>query len=80
LRAISAGAIESAGYALVYAGKFKFSSAVAANFIMLNLMMYWSAAIVVSAIHEYAVKTETEWQAQRAQGSIPLSQVARYVV
>jgi len=66
LRAISAGAIESAGYALVYAGKFKFSSAVAANFIIVNLMMYWISAIVVSIIHDYAVITETEWQAQRA--------------
>lgn len=59
LRAISAGAIESAGYALVYAGKFKFSPAVAANLIMLNLMMYYLSGLVVSTIHDHAAITET---------------------
>jgi hypothetical protein len=63
LRAISAGAIESAGYALVYAGKF---TAVAANLILINVWMYWIAALVVSVIHDHAVTTETEWQALRA--------------
>lgn len=66
LRAISAGAIESAGYALVYAGTFKFSSSVAANIILLNMMMYWFGGIAASIVHHHAVITETEWQTGRA--------------
>jgi hypothetical protein len=66
LRAISAGAIESAGFALVYAGKFTYSSAIAANLVLINIWMYWLAAIIVSIIHDNAVITETEWQAGRA--------------
>jgi hypothetical protein len=66
LRSISVGAIESAGYALIYAGKFNFSSAVAGNFILLNLLMYLYASLLAAQVRSVAITTEKDWQGSRA--------------
>jgi hypothetical protein len=65
LRGISVGAIEAAGFALVYGSKLPVTANKIANIIIINLLPFCVAFIIVASIQGVAVITETEWQEGR---------------
>jgi hypothetical protein len=68
LRGISVGAIEAAGYALVYGSKFRVPANTIANIIFVNLFLFWIGFMIVASIQGVAVTTEKEWQEGRTRG------------
>ena len=66
LRGITVGAIEAAGFALVYREKFALTEKTIVDLIFVNLSIFWYASFLVSTIHEFVVTTEKQWQIGRA--------------
>jgi hypothetical protein len=76
LRGIAVGAIQAAGFALVYGSKFVVTANTIANIITVSLYLFWLAFMIIASIQGVAIITEKEWQEGRVKRA-SLQQVGR---